>query len=107
MKTFKRYSAALKHADGKPVLRLAHNLYIVGLDDHQSIELLDAKGHIVGQVTLRHLQRLGNANWADANKNFKPQPWYTTEAAREHVRETNEMQRASESREHWPSHDRE
>jgi hypothetical protein len=106
VKTFKRYSSALKYANGKPVLSLAGKLYVVGLDDHTSIELTDAQGHIVGQVTLRHLQRLGNANWADANKNFKPQPWYTTEAAKVEVRETNEMQRASESRDHWPSHDR-
>lgn len=73
MKVFRRYSAALKAADGSPVLSIRNKgetLHIVGFGDDLSAALTEVSLHrsgIAGNVTLMHLNRLGNANHAHAN----------------------------------------
>lgn len=41
-------------------------LYIAGLDAIDEITLIAADGRITGHITLQHLDRLGNANWAQS-----------------------------------------
>lgn len=63
MKLYKNYTAAFKASKNGLVLKIG-NFYIVGdLQQITQIELID-KGSYVGQVTLAHLNRLGNANHA-------------------------------------------
>jgi hypothetical protein len=75
VKAFKTYGAARKHANGGPVIRVGY-IYIAAperdLSDlgMTSIELLNSSGGITGGVTLKHLERLGNANWATANSRY-------------------------------------
>lgn len=63
LKTYKRYGAAIKAAQGQPIVRVG-NLYIVGVDSITEVALICPKGGVAGNVTLRHLDRLGNANHA-------------------------------------------
>jgi CRISPR/Cas system-associated protein Csm6 len=67
---FKKFATAKTHANGLPIVRI-DNLYIVietadkNFHGITSIDLIDTeRGNITGTVTLRHLARLGNANWA-------------------------------------------
>ena len=69
----KRYSAAVKLAQGAPIVRLGMGkdaLYIVGMHALDEVSVIDSEGTIAGNVTLRHLQRLGNANWAEARRKY-------------------------------------
>lgn len=72
MKPFKSYARATKNAAGKPILKVG-NLYLVPETDDlidiklTEIELIGPRGHMAGNVTLDHLNRLGNANHAQAN----------------------------------------
>ena len=70
MQAFKKYSSAVAaNQPNRPIIRI-DGLYIVLDYDHTQIELINQDpaissiGHINGQVSVRHLQRLGNANWA-------------------------------------------
>lgn len=67
MKTYRRYSSAAAAANGKPIIQVGKT-YLVGepgdeIDGLTSITLISNQNH-VGTVTARHLDRLGNANWA-------------------------------------------
>lgn len=81
MKTFRRYSAALAAAGEQDIIRISvagEKLYIVPgegyMDSIEEICVLvheEPKGsqvrpsrNVAGNVTPRHLKRLGNANWA-------------------------------------------
>lgn len=73
MKSFKRYTTALKHANGGPVIRVHKGreaVYIVGIDSLTSIDLIAGEsdsnytGRIRGTITACHLERLNNANHA-------------------------------------------
>jgi hypothetical protein len=83
MKTFKRYSAAKKAANGEPILRVGRGLYIVGITKDEGylteIALISGDGSITASVTARHLDRLGNANHAVAgttcNHPSRPRIW--------------------------------
>jgi hypothetical protein len=75
MKSYKTYGAAKKAAGQNPIVKIG-DLYIVGttlegcgLDE---IQLIDTNRHIVGNITMRHLNRLGNANWAERSA---MEPW--------------------------------
>jgi hypothetical protein len=78
MKVFKRFSAAIKAANGKPFIQVGgpkgKRLYIVGPDDLHEVSLMatNKRGNIeyAGHVTLGHLNRLGNANHAMENVNW-------------------------------------
>ena len=64
MKAFKRHSAAVKAANGRPIIRVG-DLHIVGditSTTEISVQLHD--GPVVGFVNAGHLERLGNANHA-------------------------------------------
>lgn len=67
MKAYKRYSAARKAANGEPIVAIG-DLYVVGITKADGylteIKLIDGGGRICGNVTARHLDRLGNANHA-------------------------------------------
>jgi hypothetical protein len=63
MKAYKRYGAARKAAEGQPIIRVG-KLYIVGIDALTEIAVINSVGTLAGWVTARHLDRLGNANWA-------------------------------------------
>ena len=78
MKAYKRYSSAIKAADGNIILQVG-DLYIVGADQHTPIDLIAGdnaatanKRTITGTIILKHLDRLGNANWATARKAGHP-----------------------------------
>jgi hypothetical protein len=80
VKTFKKPGAALRAAGDRPYLRIAlaggEDLYVVGdFESFSSIELISGPiapvgsqtsptRIVAGQVTIRHLERLGNANHA-------------------------------------------
>ncbi len=73
-KSFKKLSTAKAFAKGGPVLRVG-DLYVSSDDavpSYTSVDLIATDGHISGTVTIRHLERLGNANWAIAQKHFDP-----------------------------------
>jgi hypothetical protein len=71
MKAFKKHATAAKYAGDLPIIKVG-DLYIVGeggLADmaHTTIAVLTKSkiGHkYAGQVTVRKLAALGNANWA-------------------------------------------
>jgi hypothetical protein len=64
MKAYKRFSAAKTAAQGTPILRVSNELFIVGINSADSVSLISPTGQITGHVTLGHLDRLSNANWA-------------------------------------------
>lgn len=73
MKTFRRYSAAKKAANGLPIIRFGsgkNEIYLVseGIDlvglKISEISLIAPDGYITGHITLSHLDRLGNGNHA-------------------------------------------
>jgi len=70
MKIYKRYATALKAAAGRPIVRVG-SAYVVGdVTVATSIELIAPSGGIAATVTCRHLNRLGNANWATPGRNL-------------------------------------
>lgn len=78
MKTYKRYSAAKKAANGEPIIRVG-NLFLVGVTVADaygvSIDLLNGKGQITGSITARHLDRIGNGNHAEAKMPYGARIW--------------------------------
>ena len=89
MKTYRSMRAAHTAANGQPVLRLtcgSECLYIVYEDPDPStsgIDLIGPKGHLTGTVTLRHLDRLGNANWAKTDEPRGGRPYSFPNAFKE------------------------
>lgn len=75
-RTFKRLEAARRVSGGRPILRVGR-LYLAPVDGDmldvglESVELISPTGEINGQVSLRHLNRLGNANHAIAHPDWK------------------------------------
>lgn len=71
LKVFKRYSTAKEHAAGRPIVRVgsgSSSIYIVGMHEIDEVAIIAADGSITGNVTMKHLDRLGNANHATAKK---------------------------------------
>lgn len=68
MKAFKKSSSAKAASVSGYVVRIG-DLYIP-LDSRElvMIDVIHPSGRITGCVTIRHLERLGNANWATAEK---------------------------------------
>lgn len=69
VKAYKKYSSAKKAAKGLPVVRIGGLYLVVTSEDIMffglaSVEIIEPSGRIGGQVTLRHLDRLQNANYA-------------------------------------------
>lgn len=68
MKAYRRYSTAVKEAGPTGfIVRIgtASNALYVPVSDSEEIALISmTKKNQVGHVTVPHLQRLGNANWA-------------------------------------------
>lgn len=68
-KTYKSYAAAVRANKANPgsILVKVGDVYVVG-KFHSTTELavISDTGTITGHVTLRHLERLGNANHATA-----------------------------------------
>lgn len=72
LKTFKRLSAAQKVAGGRPIIAIrsgANVVYLVSDDGlpcikQTEVELIAPSGAITGHITMGHLDRLGNGNWA-------------------------------------------
>lgn len=62
VKAYRSYQRAIAANDGEPIVRFG-DLYIVGADQFTEVALLE-KGTQVAHVSMRHLRRLGNANWA-------------------------------------------
>jgi hypothetical protein len=77
VKMFKRLSAAMKAAQGRPFVKIA-GTYIVIDTDLVGIKITDVSllvpsqrgdtAGYAGQITMGHLNRLGNANYAEATK---------------------------------------
>lgn len=77
MQTFKKLSSARKAAGTNAIIQIARggdSLYIVldGQDEISQrlteVSVINASGVITGHVTLGHLDRLGNANWAKSGE---------------------------------------
>jgi len=67
MKAYKKFSTAQKNSEGKLIVRVG-DLYVVGdFKSYTGIAALNTDGTVLGHVTVKHLQRLGNANWAKAH----------------------------------------
>lgn len=68
-KTYKSYAAAVRanKANSKSVIVRVGDIYVVG-EFHSTTEVavINDYGNITGHVTLQHLERLGNANYAEA-----------------------------------------
>ena len=62
-KVFKRYSSAAKAAKSEPIIRIG-KFYITGIDRFgtTAIDLIAGTGHICGSISVKSLNRLGNAN---------------------------------------------
>ncbi len=68
MRLYKTYGAAKRKAGGSPILAVGTH-YLVGIDAFTGVSVVDTdNGHITGNIQLRHLDRLGNANYAKAVK---------------------------------------
>ena len=84
MKVFKRYNTARKAAGDSPILRIGNvktPLYIPTDDPLLEVSIIAPDGTITGNVTLRHLDRLGNANHATGHPHWSRTPrkvWNTT-----------------------------
>jgi hypothetical protein len=74
LKVFKRIRAAKAASKGLPILRVGVGrgaLFIVGFNDMEDakrteITVLAPNGWIAGHINMRHLDRLGNGNFAVA-----------------------------------------
>jgi len=67
MQAFKKYSTAKAKANGKPIVKIGE-LYIIGINSSTQCQLIDTKIDIhSGHIGMKHLNRLGNANWATTN----------------------------------------
>jgi hypothetical protein len=68
MKAFKNINAARKAANGMPLIRVGKLYIVTGQDlvgtSLTEIAVVSPTGKLTGYVTARHLDRLGNANWA-------------------------------------------
>lgn len=76
MRSFKSARKAHEHAKGLPVVRIGNGrnaLFITGFRDLMDAQLTEVGlivpggGELTGWVSLGHLERLGNANWAIRN----------------------------------------
>ncbi len=79
---YRKFSTAVKKANGQPIIRVGGGspLYIVAEKELGSLTEIavlapySEKMHssaIVGHVTVAHLNRLGNANWATPHPDHK------------------------------------
>lgn len=74
LQMFKKYSSAKKAAEGTPVVRISdvrdwrEAVYIAGASEVDEISVISADGGITGHITMRHLDRLGNGNYAVATQ---------------------------------------
>ena len=76
LKVYRRLSTAEAHANGLPIIEIEGGLYIVGFEDLldaqlTEIRLIAGDGGYAGCITLNHLNRLGNANHALANDEWR------------------------------------
>lgn len=82
MKLYKNYTAAFKASKNGLVLKVGDYFLAGEFQQMTQIELID-NGAYVGQVTLQHLNRLGNANHAAPSlswNNYNPPiNWYEKE----------------------------
>lgn len=84
VQVFKRHSAAVKAANGGPYLSVGsfrNRVYIVGIDASDEVQLIsppNEKGQavIAGQISLGHLDRLGNGNQAAAASYVARDDWH-------------------------------
>jgi len=75
LQAFKTYSGARKIAGDGPVIRVGNLFLAAEVSDPvglglTSVDLIGPKGQITGSVTMRHLERLGNANHAVAKPGY-------------------------------------
>lgn len=68
MKVYKTFGKAKVEAGNRPIIRLG-KFYFVGCSAFTECSLIDQKtGVVCGHVSMKHLNRLGNANWAEAKE---------------------------------------
>lgn len=86
MQVFSKFGNAKKaNTNNGPILRISNgsqHLYIVGVEAMDEIALLHSAGLYAGTVILKHLDRLGNANWAEPHPQHANQKriWPSLEA---------------------------
>jgi hypothetical protein len=78
MKVFKSWTAAKKAAGDQPIIRIG-KLLVVGATSTTEVAVINQAGPITGHITVGHLDRLGNGNWA---KGDSSQHGYKTSAIR-------------------------
>ena len=64
VKMLKQYCRARKVQDGCDIVQVGRHYIVGAIDDLTSINIIDKDGNQTGKVTVGHLKRLGNANWA-------------------------------------------
>lgn len=78
LKTYRKISTAIKAANGQPIIKVSgakgKAIYIVGCREFDEIAVLGTDTSkpskpvvYAGHVSVGHLNRLGNANWAKAD----------------------------------------
>lgn len=77
VRTHKKLSTARKYSKGEPILRVGRSdgLYITGMGELDEVSIVRPDGAITGNVILKHLDRLGNANHAVAAHPYTTQPF--------------------------------
>jgi hypothetical protein len=94
MKIYKRYTAARKSAGELPIIKIAWGrdaLFLVCEGDLVDVRLTEVSlitpdGGYAGNITMMHLDRLGNGNWAEA-KLPSPYSAFTSDKAERRERE--------------------
>jgi hypothetical protein len=64
VKMLKQYRRAREAQGGCDIVQVGRHYVVGAIDDLTSINIINKDGHQKGTVTVRHLKRLGNANWA-------------------------------------------
>lgn len=63
-RVFKNYTVAKREAKGTPIVKVG-KFYVIGIAKLDEIAIVE-NGSYKGIVTAGHLNRLGNANWAES-----------------------------------------
>lgn len=71
LKVFKGYNVAKKNANGLPIVKIGQHYLVldtslIGLKITE-VSLINPDGYTTGTIIMGHLDRLGNANYAEVN----------------------------------------
>jgi len=70
MKTYRNYYEARAEAGDQPILHVG-DLYLTGIDENTSVDLISGAGMTGARIILAHLDRIGNANYAKPHPDWR------------------------------------